>query len=68
MQIQEKLVDSGIVAQFGMKGRGEKMALTNEDRIFVTGGEDFDFGAGSDNARGADEDHLEGLPFEFVVR
>src|SRR5260370_526502 len=48
-----------------MEGCGEKIALANEDGEAVAGGEGFDRRAGADDARGADEDHLEWAAFEF---
>ena len=54
-----------VTAQLRMEGRGEKMALTDEYRIFVAGGEYFHLRSGLSDAGGADEDHLEGGPFKF---
>src|SRR6266851_560329 len=64
-EVQEELVDPEVVAQFGMEGCGEEIALADEDRIVVAGGEGFDLGAGAGDAGGADEDHLEWAAFEF---
>jgi len=51
-------MDSGVVAEFGMEGSSEDVALTDENREAVTGSEGFDGGAGAGDAGGADEDHL----------
>ena len=58
-------MDSGVVAELGMEGGSEDVALTDEDREAVAGGEGFDCGAGAGDAGGADEDHLEGAAFEL---
>src|ERR1700723_2856787 len=48
-----------------MEGGGEEMALADEDREAVAGGEGFYVGAGAGDAGGADEDHLQWSAFEF---
>src|SRR5260370_42674205 len=58
-EVKEELVDPEVVAQLGMEGCGEEIALADEDRIVVAGGEGFDLGAGVGDAGGAGEDHLE---------
>lgn len=58
-------MDSGVVAEFGMEGSSEDVALTDENREAVAGSEGFDGGAGAGDARCANEDHLEGTAFEL---
>ena len=58
-------MDAGVAAEFGMEGGGEEMALADEDREAVAGGEGFYVGAGAGDAGGADEDHLQWSAFEF---
>ena len=64
-QVEEELVDAEVVAQLGVEGGGEEMALTDQDGEVVAGSEGFDLGAGAGDAGGADEDHLEGGAGEF---
>jgi len=64
-EVQEELVDSEVVAQLGMEGCGEEIALADEDRVVIAGGEGFDLGAGAGDAGGTDEDHLERAALEF---
>src|SRR5258708_24168396 len=64
-EVQEELVDPEVVAGLGMEGGCEEIALADEDRIGVAGGEGFDLGAGAGDAGGADEDHLERAALEF---
>ena len=64
-EVEEELVDAGVVAEFGVKGGGEQMALTDEDGEAVAGGEGFDVRAGSGDAGGTDEDHLEWAAGKF---
>ncbi len=66
-QIQEEFVDAGVVAEFGVEGGSEDVALTDEDRVRFTGGQGFYGCAGAGDAGGADEDHLEGAAREFGV-
>lgn len=51
-----------------MEGGGEDILLADEGRKAVALGEDFDFGAGADDARGADVDHFERAAFELRGR
>ena len=37
-QVEEELVDAGIVAEFGVEGSGEEVVLSDEDCIVVAGG------------------------------
>src|ERR1700733_10591410 len=48
-----------------MEGGGEDAALADEDGEAVAAGEDFDFRAGFNHARGADKDHFERIGAEF---
>src|SRR5271169_5811881 len=63
--VEEKLVDAGVIAEFGVEGGGEEMGFADEDGEAVAGGEGFDFGSGVGDAWGADEDHFEGAAGEF---
>ena len=58
-KVQEELVDAEIVAEFGVEGRGQNVALADEDGEVFAGGEDFDLGTCARDAGCADEDHLE---------
>jgi hypothetical protein len=53
------------VTELRVEGCGEKVALADEDREVVAGGQGFDLGAGAGDAGGADEDHLEWAAGEF---
>jgi hypothetical protein len=64
-QVEEELVNAEVVTKFRMEGGGEEMALTDQDGEVVAGGEGLDLGPGAGDARGADEDHLEGGAGEF---
>jgi hypothetical protein len=64
-EIKEELVDTGVGAEFGVEGGGEQVALADENREAVAGGEGFDLWAGMRDARGADEDHLQRAAWEF---
>ena len=64
---EEELVNARVGGEFRVEGGGEEVALADEDgggSEFVVyggaGGESLDGGAGAGDARGADEDHLEG--------
>ena len=52
-------MDAAISGELRVEGSGEDVSLTNEDREGVAGGEDFHFGPGEDDARGADKDGFE---------
>ena len=54
-------MDARVFAQFGVEGGGHDFALTDEDGVTVTLGEDFDAGPGAFDARGAEVDLLEWL-------
>ena len=64
-QIEKVLMHSWIVRELGMERRGEYVALLNESRFVRVFREDFDTRADAINDRGADENHLHGLGFEF---
>src|SRR5258708_672265 len=58
-EVQEEMVDSEVVAQLGMEGCGEEIALADEDRGVIAGGEGFDLGAGAGDAGGTAEAQIE---------
>jgi hypothetical protein len=63
--VEEELVDSRVVAEFGVEGGGKDVVLAYEDREAVAAGKGFDLRAGAGDARSADEDHLEWAAGEF---
>ena len=67
-EIEEELVDAGVVAQLGMEGGCEDVVLADEDGVVFAGGKGFDSGTGAGDARGADEDHLQRAAGEFGIR
>jgi len=66
-EVQEELVNAGVVAELGMKSGGEDVTLTDEHGVCFARGEGFDGCAGAGDAGGADEDHLEGAAGESGV-
>lgn len=58
-EVQEELVDAGVVGELGVEGGGHEVAGTDQGGEAVAGGEGFDAGAGEADARRADEDHLQ---------
>ena len=52
-------MDAGVVAEFGVKGGGEEVALADEDRSVFACGQGLYIGAGAGDAGGPDEDHFE---------
>jgi hypothetical protein len=57
-------VDAGVFAELGVEGGGEGVATADEGGLAVAGGESFDAFAEAADARGADEDHLDGTAGE----
>jgi len=57
--LDEKQVDAAVAGELGMEGGGQDTALANKDGEAVALGEYLDAGADFDDARGADEDHLQ---------
>ena len=62
--VEEELVDAGVVGELGVEGGGEDVAGADEGGVAVAGGEGLDAGAGAGDAGGADEDHLDGAAGE----
>ena len=52
-------MDAEVLAQFGVEGSGEEVALADHGRVGATGGDDFDGRANVGDSRGADVDHFE---------
>jgi hypothetical protein len=57
--VQEELVDARVGGELRVKGSGEDVAVADEDREAVAGGEGLYSRTNSADARGADEDHLQ---------
>ena len=64
--LDKELVDAAIVREFGMEGGGQDAALANQRGEAVALGEDLDAGTVLDDARSADEDHLQRAAGEAV--
>ena len=58
-QLQERLVDAGIVREFGVESCGHGSSLPDRDWVCTVGGENFDAGADAGNPGGTDEDHFQ---------
>jgi hypothetical protein len=58
--IEKCLVDARVGRKLGVEGGGEQVALADEYGSVIASGENFDAGAHARDARGADEDHLDG--------
>src|ERR1700730_13891158 len=60
-QVEEGLVDAGVVGEFGVEGGGQGSSLPDGDRsvVLAFGGDDFDAGADVLNFRSANEDHFQ---------
>src|SRR5215813_9286797 len=63
-QVQEGLMDAGIFREFGVEGRHHGFSLTDRNRVFSFGCDDFDARAKLLNLGSADEHHLEGCTLE----
>jgi len=61
-------MDTPVCGEFGMKSSSQNPALTNQHRGTIAEGQHLDAGAGGDDARGANEDHLQRATGEFGFR
>lgn len=66
-EVEEELVDAGVVAQLGVEGGGKEVAFADEDGVGVASGEGFDFLSSAGDTGGADEDHLERAAGELGI-
>jgi hypothetical protein len=66
-EVEEGLVDAGIVREFGMESGGHGSSLPDGDRICAFGGHDLNAFSDVLDLGGADEDHFERRTFEVPL-
>lgn len=66
-QIDEELMDAAIGGELGMEGCGHGFALPDQNGKAFALSQNFDFGAGQNYSRGADEDGFERATWQCCV-
>jgi hypothetical protein len=66
-EIEEGLVDTGVVGEFGVEGGGHGSALPDDHGVGAFGGEDFDAFSDVRNSGSTDEDHFQRRLGELAV-